>query len=305
MKKRDFYGQMLLQEEEKRSCGDDSTADLYRAVRNHFKSFSGDKGLSLKDVTPALVQAFLKWLREKELRVNTVNSYMSNLRAMYNRACRECREKIGESPFAGLHLKREETRKRAASVEVIKKIAALDLKSEPEKQLAADLALFSFMACGIPFVDIVHLTGENLVENGTVLEYHRQKTGVFIQMEVTAGMQALIDRYKNEEGPYLFPVLLEDATHEQYKTCLATENHYLKDICVMLDLPETLTTYSFRHTWASEAYRLHVPIGVISQALGHTSEKTTRIYLQKFDVSEIAKANRQVSGAIDSYLLVG
>ena len=38
MKKRDFYGQMLLQEEDKRSCGDESTADLYRVVRNHFWS---------------------------------------------------------------------------------------------------------------------------------------------------------------------------------------------------------------------------------------------------------------------------
>ena len=305
MKKRDFYGQMLLQEEDKRSCGDESTADLYRAVRNHFMCFSGGKELFLKEVTPALVEAFLKWLREKGLRVNTVNSYMSNLRAMYNRARRVCREKTGESPFAGIHLRQEETRKRAVPVEVIKEIAALDLKSEPEKQLAIDLALFSFMACGIPFVDIVHLTGENLVENGTVLQYHRQKTGAFIQMEVTSGMQMLLDRYKDEERRYLFPVLPEDATHEQYKSCLATENRYLKEISVMLDLPETLTTYSFRHAWASEAYRLHVAIGVISQALGHTSEKTTRIYLQKFDVSEIAKANRQVSEAVGGCLRVG
>ena len=305
MKKRDFYRQMLLQEEDKRSCGDESTADLYRAVRNHFMCFSGGKELCLKDVTSALVEAFLKWLREKGLRVNTVNSYMSNLRAMYNRARRESKEKRGESPFAGIHLRQEETRKRAVPVEVIKEIAALDLKSEPKKQLAIDLALFSFMACGIPFVDIVHLTGENLVENGTVLQYHRQKTGAFIQMEVTSGMQMLLDRYKDEERRYLFPVLPEDATHEQYKSCLATENRYLKEISVMLDLPETLTTYSFRHAWASEAYRLHVAIGVISQALGHTSEKTTRIYLQKFDVSEIAKANRQVSEAVGGCLRVG
>ena len=305
MKKRDFYRQMLLQEEDKRSCGDESTADLYRAVRNHFICFSGGKELCLKDVTPTLVEAFLKWLREKGLRVNTVNSYMSNLRAMYNRARRESKEKRGESPFAGIHLRREETHKRAVPVEVIKEIAALDLKSEPKKQLAVDLALFSFMACGIPFVDIVHLTGENLVENGTVLQYHRQKTGAFIQMEVTSGMQMLLDRYKDEERRYLFPVLPENATYEQYKSCLATENRYLKEISVMLDLPETLTTYSFRHAWASEAYRLHVAIGVISQALGHTSEKTTRIYLQKFDVSEIAKANRQVSEAVGGCLRVG
>ena len=43
MKKRDFYRQMLLQEEDKRSCGDESTADLYRAVRNPIICFTGGK----------------------------------------------------------------------------------------------------------------------------------------------------------------------------------------------------------------------------------------------------------------------
>ncbi len=305
MKRKDFCGLMATQEQDKRRRGDESTADLYRAVRNHFERFITDVGPAHKDVTAELVQDFQLWLQRKGLRVNTVNSYLSCLRAMYNRALPFGRGRQERSPFAGLRLKREETRKRAVPVEVIKKIASLDLKKEPAKQLAADLALFTFLACGIPFVDIVHLTGENLVENGTVLEYRRQKTGVLIRMEVSAEMRMLIDRYSSAERHYLFPVLSEDMTHEQYKACLATENRYLKDLSVMLNLPETLTTYSFRHAWASEAYHLHVPIGVISQALGHTSERTTRIYLKEFDVSEVAKANRQVSETIGCYLRVG
>lgn len=299
MKNKNFYGQMKLQEQEKRSAGNESTADLYRVVHNHFKSFNANRELSLRDVTSGMVHSFAEWLREKDLRVNSVNSYLSNLRAMYNRACLELKKKPQESPFAGLRLRREETRKRAISAQVISQIATLDLEKEPQRRQAADLSLFSFIACGMPFVDVVHLTRDNLVENGTVLSYRRQKTGALIQMEVTPAMQFLIDRYSRPDSIYLFPVLPENATHEQYKYCLSRQNHYLEEICVMLNLDEKLTTYVFRHAWASEAYHRHVPIGIISQALGHTTEKTTRTYLAAFGLDQFTKAIRQVSGKIE------
>ncbi|WP_455640162.1 tyrosine-type recombinase/integrase [Parabacteroides sp.] len=299
MKNKNFYKQMKLQEQEKRSAGNESTADLYRAVHNHFKSFNADRELSLRDVTSCMVHSFAEWLREKDLRVNSVNSYLSNLRAMYNRASLELKKKPQESPFAGLRLRREETRKRAISAQVISQIAALDLEKEPQRQQAADLSLFSFIACGMPFVDVVHLTRDNLVENGTVLSYRRQKTGALIQMEITPGMQFLIDRYSRPDSIYLFPVLPENATHEQYKYCLSRQNHYLEELCVLLNLDEKLTTYVFRHAWASEAHHQHVPIGIISQALGHSSEKMTRTYLSAFSLDELAEANKHVSGKIE------
>ncbi|MCD8268768.1 MAG: phage integrase SAM-like domain-containing protein [Parabacteroides sp.] len=124
---------MYEQEQQKRECGDDGTANLYRAARNHFTNFAGSKTITLKGVTPEVVQTFLLWLQGKGLQVNSVNSYMSNLRAMYNRACLGWRGRPVESPFAGLRLKREETRKRAVPVEVIGKIASLDLKEDPKK----------------------------------------------------------------------------------------------------------------------------------------------------------------------------
>lgn len=299
MKNKDFYKSMRLQEQEKRSAGNESTADLYRAVRNHFKDFCGGSELPLKEMTAERVHGFTEWLRAKGLQVNSVNSYLSNLRAMYNRACLDWKGRPQESPFARLRLKQEETRKRAAPFKVIEQLASLDLTEEPEKQQAAGIALFPFMACGIPFVDLVHLTRENLSENGKVLSYYRQKTGAFIQMEVSAGMKCLIEHYSSEDSKYLFPVLPENATHEQYKLCLAKQNQALKEICQCLDWDGELTTYVFRHTWASEAYHRHIPIAIISQALGHSSEQMTRRYLAAFGIEELAEANKQVSGKIE------
>ena len=300
MRNKDFCRLMLEQEKQKRSNGDESTADLYRATRNHFAAFirEGGKGGLLGDVTQDVVQEFVLYLKGKKLRVNSMNSYISNLRAMYNRACRGWKGRPEERPFEGMQLQREETVKRAVPVEVIKQMAALDLEEEPEKKLAVDMALFSFLACGMPFADIVRLGGENLVEEGKVLSYRRQKTGALIEMEVSEPMQLLIDRYRRADSKYLFPVLQEGATHEQYKQCLAQENQYLADVQVLLGLSAKLTTYVFRHSWASAAYHLGIPIAIISQALGHSSEKMTRIYLSAFDAGKVGEANKRVSEGV-------
>lgn len=58
--------------------------------------------------------------------------------------------------------------------------------------------------------------------------------------------------------------------------------------------------YIFRHSWATIAYRKYTPVAIISQALGHTSEKTTRHYLAQLDQSELSKANILITGTVDN-----
>ena len=61
MRNKDFCRLMLEQEKQKRSNGDESTADLYRATRNHFVAFNREGGKSglLGDVTQDVVQEFV------------------------------------------------------------------------------------------------------------------------------------------------------------------------------------------------------------------------------------------------------
>lgn len=42
----------------------------------------------------------------------------------------------------------------------------------------------------------------------------------------------------------------------------------------------------------------NVPIGVISQSMGHNAEKTTRIYLASLDTSTLDKANEGIIGLL-------
>ena len=65
-----------------------------------------------------------------------------------------------------------------------------------------------------------------------------------------------------------------------------------------LDLSVNLSFNVARHSWASLARRQGIPVSVISVGLGHTSEKTTRIYLDELDNSMVDAANEAVAGLL-------
>jgi len=55
-------------------------------------------------------------------------------------------------------------------------------------------------------------------------------------------------------------------------------------------LPIKLTTYVARHSFATILKREGVPTSVISETLGHSSEKITQIYLDSFENKQIDEA---------------
>jgi len=53
-----------------------------------------------------------------------------------------------------------------------------------------------------------------------------------------------------------------------------------------------------RHAWASIARENGVSLSVISEGMGHTSEKTTRIYLASLSQVVMDEANHKVLSSI-------
>ena len=106
-------------------------------------------------------------------------------------------------------------------------------------------------------------------------------------------MQELIDKYDTTGSPYLLPVIKNNGKDErrQYKSEAHRINRNLKKIGEQLGLDVPLTTYVARHGWASIAKSKNIPIATISEAMGHDSEHTTRIYLASLDTSVVDKAN--------------
>ncbi len=53
-----------------------------------------------------------------------------------------------------------------------------------------------------------------------------------------------------------------------------------------------------RHSWATIAKMQDIPVGVISQSLGHTLQETTYRYLDSFGSSVLDRAHAKVARAV-------
>ena len=73
----------------KRQLKKEGTAELYEVAVRHFLRFVKNPGFCLADLNRALVIDFITYLQGKGLATNTVNTYISSLRALYNTACQE------------------------------------------------------------------------------------------------------------------------------------------------------------------------------------------------------------------------
>ena len=106
-------------------------------------------------------------------------------------------------------------------------------------------------------------------------------------------MRKIADKYDTSGTPYLLPIIkdTEEDTYRQYKNASHLVNDKLKKLGDRLGLCIPLTTYVARHAWASIARSKNIPLSTISEAMGHDSEQTTRIYLASLDTSVVDKAN--------------
>ena len=121
-----FYTYATERIREKRLAGKHNTADLYRTTRNWICAFLGRRNLLFPEITPGLISRFVAYLQSAGLRVNTVNTYLSNFRSIYNQACRDgLLPACVVSPFAYLNLKRERAGSRALGNESLREIVTL------------------------------------------------------------------------------------------------------------------------------------------------------------------------------------
>ena len=161
----------------------------------------------------------------------------------------------------------------------------------PKYALARDLFMFSFYTRGMSFVDMIYLRKSD-VRDG-VLTYRRKKTGQTLSLRVEAPLQEIIDRY-DSDSPYVLPVLTADDSYRAYRQQQRELNKFIRKIGELLEISEPLTFYVARHSWATLARDCGTPLTVISAGMGHTSERTTRVYLAQLDRSVIDKANRKI-----------
>ena len=113
-------------------------------------------------------------------------------------------------------------------------------------------------------------------------------------------MEEIVEKYSNPYSEYLLPIISNESenTRKQYLYMSHKINIALSKIGRELNFQKHLTMYVARHSWASIAKRNNIPISVISEGMGHTSESVTRIYLSQIEGTNVDKANQFIINLI-------
>ncbi|WP_321289397.1 site-specific integrase [uncultured Sunxiuqinia sp.] len=278
-------------------AGKEGNSKAYQYTLNAFNKFSRGRKVRLADVNHNTVLKFEQFLKERDIKTNTISFYLRTLRAIINRAVKD--EIIEESayPFKNISIKSEKTRKRAVNKDIIKLVEELDVSKEDNLQLWKDLFMFSFYNRGMNVVDMAFLQVKN-IEAGR-LKYTRRKTGQHFSIKLTEKSKAIITRYNNLKDPesYIFPIIYRKGKeYLDYKNAMRLMNKKLKKISELLKLDVPLTTYVSRHSWATIAKKSGISTAIISEGLGHESEETTQVYLDSFENDVLDDANDVIIG---------
>lgn len=276
-----------------RQSGKLRTSETYRAALNSFMKFMDGKEVTFSNVNAELMLDYETYLKEQGASMNTISFYMRILRATYNRAV-EKGVTVQRFPFKRVYTGVEKTVKRAVSFKVVRQLKEMDLSHSQSMEFARDMFMFSFYTRGMSFVDMAFLKKTDL-SNG-ILTYRRKKTSQLLSIKWEKCMQDIVDKYPGDFSAYLLPIITHIKKDErlQYKNSLCLVNRWLKEIGKKMELIHPLTMYVARHSWASIARGKHIPISVISEGMGHDSEKTTLIYLASLDTTVIDKANKVI-----------
>ena len=270
------------------------TSETYTATLNSFREFRNGKDLYFEEMDSDLLLSYEYYLKAKSLSPNTISFYMKRLRAVYNKAVDDGFAE-NKNPFKRVFTSSEKTVKRAIPVKYIRKLKDLDLSHSISKSFARDMFLFSFYTRGMSFVDMAYLQKKDL--KGKVLTYRRKKTGQLLSVRWEPCMQEIVDRYSPSDiSPYLLAIIdnPDSDTRKQYHNVQSLINRNLKAIGISINITIPLTMYVARHSWASVAKNEGIPVSVISEGMGHDSEKTTQIYLASLETQVIDKANRKI-----------
>ena len=297
-------------------------APNYTTAINALVRFVGKEELDINLITLEFLEQFKAFLigerdaRTKKLmqqgkRVTsnrTLSLYLVSIKKLFSEAKRKFNKKdknlilIPNSPFEDFKIpKQEATRKRAISVDIIKKLWKLPYKdmkkgykSTCRYNLAKDCFILSFCLMGINSADLYNATEMK----GNTIVYNRTKTkarrldGAKMMVDIPKIVQPLIDKYKDSTGKRLFNFYQYYGDEKTFNKAI---NSGLKEIGAILEVDD-LEYYAARHSWATIALnKVGIDKYIVHAALNHIDDsmKVTDIYIERDFVNE-NKANTKV-----------
>ena len=216
------------------------------------------------DLTYKNIEKFDNYLHLKNYKQSTIYGYHKRMKAYIQRAIRKDYFNFQDNPYLRFKVKRGESEERRFLTP--DELKRLELKKLPIERLdqVRDYFLFSCYT-GLAYQDLESLSEDNFFENEgeTWIRVYRTKTNVKSVIPLLPKAKKILEKYN-----YSLPVITNQKT-----------NAFLKEIAVLCEIKEKLTTHVARHTFATTVTLAQgISLEVVSAMLGHKSIKTTQIY---------------------------
>jgi len=281
------------------------TAISYRNALNALKKFRNNKDLLFADLTVTFLKDFERHMR-KNLSVTSIGIYMRSLRTIYNRAIDKSIVGQNDYPFRQYKIPSEGAMKRALTKQQVLNIYNYEALPHSSEWFAQNYWLLSYLCQGMNFTDIAFLKNENIYDGR--INYIRRKTKrtaksvKLLSIKITPPVAEIIQNLRNptsiKPGDFVFPILDGSMDAIRQKAAInqfvKITNKWLKKIADKLEINFKLTSYVARHSYATVLKRSGVATNIISESLGHYSEKTTQVYLDGFEKQVIDEANQHL-----------
>jgi len=273
-------------------------ARVFKDTKRELMRFRGGKDFQFADVNVKFLNDFEAQFAERGVANNSISVFMRTLRKLINSAITEgyCPAEI--YPFKAYNISKltSPTIKRALTKEQMKKIIATEVTPGSSLFHSKNYFLFSFYNRGMNFTDLAFLKWSDIRDER--LHYVRKKTGQHYNIELLPPSKEILEYYQSDtRGEFVFPILNEGhrtaiSIHNRTKKMLRQTNQDLKEIAKMADINVPVTTYVARHSWGTILKRNGISTSIISEGYGHTTERTTQIYLDSFENQTLDEANR-------------
>jgi site-specific recombinase XerD len=295
---------------ELKSNGQIGTAVSYECARNSIEKFQTN--LKFSDITPSILYKYEKKMLDNDCSRTTVGIYLRTLRSIFNNAISNKDILPSLYPFRKNDYEKDKYRipegsniKKALELKEIESIFKYKAKSGSIKEKSRDYWTFIYLTNGLNVKDLCLLKYKDV--DGNTLKFIRAKTirqkkERVIYATLRKESLKIIEKWGNEKTSnesYVFPILQGKESAEKQRQLIQqlthTINDNLKSIAEELGIKKPVTTYSARHSFATVLKRSGASMEVISEMLGHSNLKTTRLYLDSFEKETLEKTTNALT----------
>jgi len=255
------------------------------------------KTLNFKEITPEWLNKYENFtVKTLEMSRTTAGIYLRPLKAIFNEAI--AAKDIGEEfyPFGKrkYQIPSSNAVKKALTKSQLKILMDAEAKT-PQQSKARDFWFFIYTGNGINVKDLASLRYEN-IQDGKIVFFRAKTTNTKktnlkpIVIHLTDFAKSIIDKYGNpNKAPkqLIFSIINDQQTEQKkfdsIKNFTRFINQNIKKLATDNGLPEEISTYWARHSFATALIRSGQSIEFVSEALNHSNIKITQGYFAGFE----------------------